>query len=157
MTFINTNDPERQRPYTLNPLIGPKDGAQKLFLLQGTRPHGTFAGLHWHGGEEAIRVLSGEVRFHIATETHICHAGEIAFFPANTEHGFVVLSDEALIEIIGELRVGSYYPAIAPDGTQQVIEVYTQEILMDHEPPEGRAHTTFEELVQLMTATRHLL
>lgn len=157
MTFIDTNDPQRQRPSSLNQLIGPQDGANKIFLLRGTRRQGTFVGLHWHGGEEAIRVLSGEVRFHIGSETKVCHAGEIAFFPAYTEHGFEVLSEETLVEVIGEQRVGSYYPVIAPDGTKQVIEVYTKEILADHEPPEGTAHTTFEELVQLMTATRHLL
>ena len=157
MTFIDTNDPKRQRPFGLNELIGPQEGANKIFLLRGTRRKGGFVGLHWHGGEEAIRVLSGKERFHIGSESKVCHAGEIAFFPAYTQHGFVVLSEEALLEVMGQQRVGSYYLVIAPDGTKQAIEVYTKDILADHEPPEGTAHTTYEELAQLMSSTRHLL
>ncbi len=53
MTFIDSNDPERQQPLVLNTLIGPQDGATRLFLLRGTRTCGMGAGLHWHGGEEA--------------------------------------------------------------------------------------------------------
>jgi len=157
MTFIDTNEPDRQRPYVLNTLIGPQDGATRVFLIRGTRRRGMGAGLHRHGGEEAIRVISGEIRFRVGSETKVCSAGEIAFIPPQTGHGFVVLSEEAVIEVIGEQHVGSYVKILTPDGTSHEVEVFTKEILADHEPPVGTAHTPFAEMLKMMESTHRLI
>src|SRR5260370_40169452 len=141
MTFIDTDELERQRPYVLNTLIGPQDGATRLFLLRGTHTRGMGAGLHRHGGEEAIRVMSGELRVRIGDETRVCSAGDIAFILPQTEHGYVVLSEEAVIEVIGEQHVGSSVKILDADGSSHEVEVFTKEILADHEPPEGTTHT----------------
>ena len=157
MTFIDTSEPERQRPDVLNTLIGPQDGATKLFLLRGTRRQGMGAGLHWHGGEEAIRVISGQLRVRIGSETSVCSAGAIAFIPPQTEHGFVVQSREAVIEVIGEQHVGSYVKILDADGSSHKVEVFTKEILADHEPPAGTAHTPFADMLKMMEPTHRLI
>jgi len=115
------------------------------------------AGLHWHGGEEAIRVISGEIRFRLGNETKVCSAGEIAFIPPQMEHGFVVQSAEAIIEVIGEQHVGSYVKIFDPDGSSHDVEVFTREILADHEPPAGTAHTPFADMLKMMEATKGLI
>ena len=157
MTFIDSTDPDRQWPLVLNTLIGPQDGATRLFLLRGTRTRGMGAGLHWYGGEEAIRVISGDVRFRVGHETKVCSAGEIAFIPPQTEHGFVVQSEEAVIEVLGEQHVGSYVKILDPDGSSHDVEVFSREILADHEPPEGTAHTPFADMLKMMEPTKRLL
>ena len=157
MTFIDTNEPDRGRPYVLNTLLGPQDGAARLFLLRGTRRRGMGAGLHRHAGEEAIRVISGEIRFRSGSETKVCSAGDIAFFPPKTEHGFVVLSEEAVIEVIGEQHVGSYVKILDPDGSSHEVEVFTREILLDHEPPEGTDHTPFADMLDMIEPTHRLI
>ena len=56
------------------------------------------ADLHWHGGEKAIRVISGDIRFRIGSETRVCSVGEIAFilYPHRRSKG---LSDEMATKI----------------------------------------------------------
>ena len=157
MTFIDTAHPDRQHPLELNTLIGPQDGATRLFLLRGTRTRGMGVGLHWHGGEEAIRVMSGEVRFRVGNETKVCSAGEIAFSPPQTEHGFVVQSEEAVMEVIGEQHVGSYVKILDPDGSSHDVEVFSREILADREPPAGTAPTPFADMQKMMEPTKRLI
>ncbi len=154
MTFIDTNNSDLHRPYLLNTLIGSQDGATRLFLLRWTCLRQMGFGLHRHGGEEAIRVISGIIRFRIGSETKIRSAGEIDFIPPQTEHGFVVLSHEAVIELIGEQHMGSYVKILNPDGTSYEVEVFSKEILADHEPSEGTAHTPFAEMLKMMGPTQ---
>src|SRR5260221_13749967 len=66
-------------------------------------------------------------------------------FTAYTEHGFVVLSDEAVIEVIGEHHLGSYVNILEADGTSHEGEGFTKEILADRQPPEGTAHTSVRD------------
>jgi hypothetical protein len=80
-----------------------------------------------------------------------------SYIPPQTEHGFVVLSEEAVIEVIGEQHVGSYVKILNPDGSSYEVEVFSKEILADHEPPEGTAHTPFADMLKMMEPTKRLL
>ena len=108
---------------------------------------GYSAGLHYHHGDGAIRVVSGEVCCRIGDETRVCGPGE---------HGFIVLADSVL-ETFGQRKVGSYTIVLDPDGTRRVVETFVQGRPWRHDPPAGMGHTTLEELKRLQHTTLHLL
>jgi uncharacterized RmlC-like cupin family protein len=149
MTFIDLSDPQRQW------LIAAEDGALTIFLWRVSLPQGAYGGLHWHDGDEAIRVIAGELRVTIGAERKICRAGEIAFFPPRIEHGFLVLVD-AEIEVYGQQQMGEYVIVLDTDGTRREQEVFLRNPWY-HSPPPGTAFTTREELFELFQTTRALL
>jgi quercetin dioxygenase-like cupin family protein len=146
MSFIDANDP------SLVNLVGQADGARRIFLFRLPTPQGLCAGLHRHGGDEAIHVISGEIQFLVHGERKVCRAGEIAFVPPETLHGFTVLED-AVIEVFGEQEMGEYVTIVEPDGSRHEVEVFVAELPWDRRPPDGR-HTPLDELMQIMESTR---
>ena len=137
-------------------LIGEQDGTVGIFLVRQTVPTGYYAGLHYHHGDEAIRVISGEVRCRIGEEMRVCGPGTILVIPPNVEHGFIVLTDSVL-ETFGQRKVGSYTIVLDPDGTRRVVETFVQGRPWHHDPPAGTGHTTLEEQKRLQRTTLHLI
>src|SRR5215212_7788688 len=115
MPFIDPNDPSRGAT-----LIGEQDGTATLYLVRLTVSAGYYAGLHYHHGDEATRVVSGEIRCRIGDETRVCGPGTIVVFPPDVEHGFVALSD-CVLETFGQRKIGSYTIVVEPDGTRRVV------------------------------------
>jgi quercetin dioxygenase-like cupin family protein len=151
MPFIDSNDTAPDAT-----LIGEHDGTAAIYLVRQTVPAGYYAGLHYHHGDEAIRVISGEVRCRIGEETRVCGPGTILVIPPNVEHGFIVLTDSVL-ETFGQRKVGSYTIVLDPDGTRRVVETFVQGRPWHHDPPAGTGHTTLEEQKRLQRTTLHLI
>jgi uncharacterized RmlC-like cupin family protein len=137
-------------------LIGEQDGTAGIFLVRQTVPTGYYAGLHYHHGDEATRVISGEIRCRIGEEARVCGPGMILVIPRNVEHGFVVLTDSVL-ETFGQRKMGSYAVVLDPDGTRRVVETFVKGRPWHHEPPKGKVHTTLEEQKRLQRTTLHLI
>lgn len=108
MPFI---DPNERAPDAI--LIGERDGTKAIYLVRQTAPAGYYAGLHYHHGDEAIRVVSGGIRCRIGEETRVCGPGTILVIPPKVEHGFIVLVDSVL-ETFGQRKVGSYTIVLGP-------------------------------------------
>ncbi len=151
MPFIDLNDTAPDAT-----LIGEQDGTTAIYLVRQTVPAGYYAGMHYHHGDEAIRVISGEVRCRIGEEMRVCGPGTILVIPPDIEHGFIVLTDSVL-ETFGQRKVGSYTIVLDPDGTRRVVETFVQEGPWHHDPPAGTAHTTLEEQKRLQGTTLHLI
>jgi uncharacterized RmlC-like cupin family protein len=151
MPFIDPNDIAANAI-----LIGEWDGTAAIYLVRQTVSAGYYAGLHYHHGDEAIRVVSGEVCCRIGDETRVCGPGTILVIPPNVEHGFIVLADSVL-ETFGQRKVGSYTIVLDPDGTRRVVETFVQGRPWHHDPPAGTGHTTLEELKRLQHTTLHLV
>jgi quercetin dioxygenase-like cupin family protein len=137
-------------------LIGEQDGTAAIYLVRHTVSAGYYAGLHYHHGDEAIRVVSGEVCCRIGDETRVCGPGTILVIPPDVEHGFIVLADSVL-ETFGQRKVGSYTIVLDPDGTRRVVETFVPGRPWHHDPPAGTGHTTLEELKRLQHTTLHLI
>jgi quercetin dioxygenase-like cupin family protein len=151
MPFIDPNDIAANAI-----LIGERDGTAAIYLVRQTVSAGYYAGLHYHHGDEAIRVVSGEVCCRIGDETRVFGPGTILVIPPNVEHGFIVLADSVL-ETFGQRKVGSYTIVLDPDGTRRVVETFVQGRPWHHDPPAGTGHTTLEELKRLQHTTLHLV
>jgi quercetin dioxygenase-like cupin family protein len=91
MPFIDPNDIAANAT-----LIGEQDGTAAIYLVRQTVSAGYYAGMHYHHGDEAIRVVSGEVCCRIGDETRVCGPGTILVIPPNVEHGFIVRADSVL-------------------------------------------------------------
>jgi hypothetical protein len=146
MPFIDPNDIAPNAT-----LIGEQDSTAAIYLVRQTVPAGYYAGLHYHQGDEAIRVISGEVRCRIGEETRVCGPGTILVIPPN-----VVLADSVL-ETFGQRKVGSYTIVLDPDGTRRVVETFVLGRPWHHDPPAGTAHTTLDEQKRLQRTTLHLI
>jgi quercetin dioxygenase-like cupin family protein len=151
MPFIDPNDIAANAT-----LIGEQDGTAAIYLVRQTVSAGYYAGMHYHHGDEAIRVVSGEVCCRIGDETRVCGPGTILVIPPNVEHGFIVLADSVL-ETFGQRKVGSYTIVLDPDGTRRVVETFVQGRPWHHDPPTGTGHTTLEELKRWQHTTLHLI
>jgi mannose-6-phosphate isomerase-like protein (cupin superfamily) len=151
MPFIDANN---TAPDAI--MIGEQDGMAGIFLLRQTVTAGYYAGLHYHHGDEAIRVISGEVRCRIGDETRVCGPGMILVIPRNVEHGFVALTDSVL-ETFGQRKMGSYAIVLDPDGTRHVVETFVKGRPWHHDPPTGMEHTTLEEQKRMQRTTLHLI
>jgi quercetin dioxygenase-like cupin family protein len=98
MPFIDSSDPGRGWV-----LVGPDDGATRIWMVRGPFAADERVALHTHAGEEVFRVLTGRVRFTVGDERRECGRGTIVVIPPQTEHGFVALT-EAELEAWGSWR-----------------------------------------------------
>lgn len=99
--FVN---PDEVTPYspanhagTVNRrLIGPETvGAERLEVTLGVIERGGSANPHAHPGmEQVCYVLAGRLRAEVGGQTREIGAGECCYFPADTEHSVVVVSEE---------------------------------------------------------------
>lgn len=102
-----------------------------IVLIQAVAPDETVY-LHRHdGGDQILRLLSGELLVEVGGETRICVASDIAVVPAGVSHGFSARGAPALLEVIGEQGCGTAFAARRDDGTVEWVEVHRPELPWD--------------------------
>jgi quercetin dioxygenase-like cupin family protein len=125
-------------------LVGPEQGASRIFLWCITALAGYRIGLHLHYGEEMFRVLSGRLRFRVGDETRDVGAGAIIVIPPRTPHAYVALEDSEL-EVYGQIGSGEFALVVQPDGVVHEIEVFVRDIPWSRKPPDASQYISREE------------
>jgi quercetin dioxygenase-like cupin family protein len=114
-------------------LVGPADGVHRLIVLVQAVAPDEIVYLHRHdGGDQILRLVSGELLVEVDGETRTCVAGEIAVVPAGASHGFAGTGAPALLEVIGEQACGTAFAVRGGDGTVQWVEVHRPDLPWDH-------------------------
>ena len=62
---------------------------------------GTIYGLHNHSSGQSHWIISGVMEFTVENEIYVLEAGDRDFLPANIYHSSQVLSEEAVVYLIG--------------------------------------------------------
>jgi quercetin dioxygenase-like cupin family protein len=154
MSFVNEHDPTRQpRAAGFTLLVGPTEGMTRLLLVRGLLPAGDRGWVHYHDGDEIIRVVRGEIEFLVGERRRRCRAGDLAVIPPRVGHGFMVGGADAVVEVIAEQQMGSYLPVVDPDGTRRLVEVHRAGVPFDRDPPTGQRHTSEAEVLDLVRRT----
>jgi cupin domain len=122
--------------FDANLLIGPDQGAMRLFLLGGVVPAGFATNAHHHHGEEIFRVLSGRLRFTVSDQTTEVHGGHVVIVPPGTSHSHHALED-AEVEVLGETGAGIFIWEEQPDGPCVETELFIPGIPWSRQPPDG--------------------
>jgi quercetin dioxygenase-like cupin family protein len=136
--------------------VGKADGATRIWICEGPMPKGQSTGVHTHGGDEIFQVLSGTVRFHFDGRNMDVPAGHYVVVPPHTPHGFKVLTDDAVMQFVGELEMGEWVTVIDDDGTTRAVEVRSN-IMPWHRPPADGEETDVRAMFAMMESTSHLL
>ena len=133
-------------------VTGRPDGLQRLLVVSGRLRAEESAGpVHAHAGDEVIRVLEGELLIRVGEERRSCRAGDVAAIPPLILHGFQVVRD-AVVEVIAEHDMGTFFPARQPDGSRRLVEVYRPELPWSAPPPEAGRWTSDEELDAILAS-----
>ena len=74
-------------------VVGEAQGSSSLSMQHFEVEPGGVTPLHRHDVDEAILVLSGQLRVRIEDEWWDAEAGDVCLFPADTPHGFVGAGD----------------------------------------------------------------
>jgi quercetin dioxygenase-like cupin family protein len=125
-------------------VIGPEQGATRLFLWCVTEPAGQVLGRHHHHGEELFRVLYGRLRFEVGTDVREVGPGEVIIVPPGVEHSHVALEDTEL-EVIGEIGSGVFITVEQPDGTARVQELFVRDVPWSRVPEDDSHYISREE------------
>jgi quercetin dioxygenase-like cupin family protein len=131
-------------------IAGPSDGTRELMVVRqrvGPRERGW---LHRHDADPVMRVLSGTLVIAIGEEERRGERGTVAVIPPGTWHGFLGSEDGALLEVIGTHRMGTYFAVREPNGGLAAREVHRRGVPWDAQPPTGSAHTTDEEMADII-------
>ena len=104
------------RGFSEDAIVGPDNGATRLFIWCTTAPAGEIVALHHHRGEELIRVLYGKLRFRAGDQIQDIGPGEVVIVEPGIEHGYVTLED-AELEVYGEIGAGVFMMTEDADGT----------------------------------------
>lgn len=151
MTFLSERDALWQKPpIGFSVVVGSDQGLSKLLLIRGTLPAADRGFIHYHDGDEMIRVLRGEITVVVGDERRTCLQGDVAVIPPYTRHGFVAGDAEVLVEVISEQGMRSFIAVEANGGEPQMIELHRADVPFDRDPPSGRPHTGQEELEDLV-------
>jgi len=115
-------------------LVGAGSGLRRLsVLIQSVAPD-EIVYMHRHaGGDQILRVLSGELRVEISGDVRTCGAADIAVVPAGESHGFAAMGAPALLEVIGEQGCGTSFAVRGVDGAVEWVEVHRQDLPWDRE------------------------
>jgi quercetin dioxygenase-like cupin family protein len=117
-------------------VVGKAEGATRIWMAGMSLTPGFAVGLHRHGGDEILRVVTGTVRFHVEGRNTDVEAGGMVVVPPFTEHGFRVLTAEATLHVVGEIEMGEWITVIDPDGTHRQVEARSRIPMMPwHRPP----------------------
>jgi uncharacterized cupin superfamily protein len=137
--------------------VGKADGATRIWIAGGTpMPMGQTIGLHRHRGDEIFQVLAGVVRFHVDGRNVDVGAGSFVVVPPNTEHGFRILTEDAIVQFVGEIEMGEWITVIDPDGGRREVEVRST-FMPWHRPPREGEETDFAAMTAMFETTAHLL
>jgi quercetin dioxygenase-like cupin family protein len=153
MSFIDESEPARQPRAGFDVLVGPAQGMARLLLVRGLLPAADRGWVHYHDGDEIIRVVSGEVEILVGDDRRRCRAGQLAVVPPRVRNGFVVGGSDATVEVVAEQQMGSYFPVVDPDGTRRLVEVHRADVPFDRHPPAGQRHTSPQEILELVRRT----
>jgi len=154
MTYFTTfQSPRAPQPElrTLKLIAGRPQGLERLLVASGRMAAGYLGSVHLHSGDEVVRVLAGEVVIRIDDERQTCHEGDVAVIPPNTLHGLRAV-DDALVEIIAERDMGTFFPVRQPDGSRQLVEIYRPDSPWNAPPPRPGGYTTDRELAAILKA-----
>ncbi len=125
-------------------LVGPDQGATRLFLWCISALTGYRIGLHLHHGEELFRILSGRLRFRVGDETRDVGSGAIVVIPPRTPHAYIALEDSEL-EVYGQIGSGEFGLVQEPDGTVREEEVFVRDIPWSRTPDDESRYMTRED------------
>jgi quercetin dioxygenase-like cupin family protein len=147
LTFIH--EPHRgSQTAGFSILAGGGDGLRRLLVATGRIPTAEVGDLHHHAGDEIVRVIQGTLLFRIGAEERVCGPGLAAVIPPGVVHGFMV-EEEALIEVIAEQGMGSFYSVRSPDGDVRLVEVFRAGVPWERDPPPGSFNTTLDEMSEV--------
>ena len=128
-------------------VIGPEQGATRLFIWCITEPAGETLALHHHHGEELFRVLYGRLRFQVGADTREVGPGEVIIVPPNIEHGHVALEDTEL-EVIGEIGSGVFIMVESPEGAVREQELFVRSVPWSRAPADEGQYISREDLLR---------
>jgi mannose-6-phosphate isomerase-like protein (cupin superfamily) len=146
MTYFATFTPPDGTGFEL--VAGPPQGLSCLLVAGGRVPTGDPGHVHLHLGEEIIHVVSGQIAVRVGDERRTCGPGDLVVIPANTVHGFRVVRT-AVLEVIAQQRMGTYFPVPQADGSVQLVEIHTPSP-WNNPPPAGCSYTTEAEVRELV-------
>lgn len=125
-------------------VVGPEQGATRIFIWCVTEPAGEVLGLHHHHGEELFRVLYGRLRFQVGNDTREIGAGEVIIVPPFVEHGHIAL-EETELEVIGEIGSGVFVMVEDADGSRREQELFVRGVPWSRAPADDSLYVSREE------------
>jgi mannose-6-phosphate isomerase-like protein (cupin superfamily) len=132
------------RGFSEDAIVGPDNGATRLFIWCTTAQAGQVVALHHHLGEELIRVLYGKLRFRAGDQVRDVGAGEVVIVEPGVIHGYITLED-AEIEVYGEIGAGIFVTTEAPDGTTSVDEIFVRNVPWSRVPADESQYISRSE------------
>ena len=135
-----------------DPVVGPEQGATRLFIWCISEPAGEVLGHHFHLGEELFRVLSGRVRFLVGESVREIGAGELIIIPPGTIHGHTVLED-AELEVLGEIASGVFITVQDADGTVREQEIFVRGVPWSRIPEDEKNYISRDEQLRRFRAS----
>ena len=135
------------RGFSEDAIVGPDNGATRLFIWCTTAPAGQVVALHHHLGEELIRVLYGKLRFRAGDQVRDVGPGEVVIVEPGVIHGCITLED-AEIEVYGEIGAGIFVSSEAPDGSTQVEEIFVRNVPWSRVPADESQYITRSEQLE---------
>ena len=132
------------RGFSEDAIVGPNNGATRLFIWCTTVLAGQVIGLHHHLGEELIRVLYGKLRFRVGKQVRDIGPGEVVIVEPGIPHGYITLED-AEIEIYGEIGAGIFVTVEDPDGASREEEIFVRNAPWSRIPADESQYITREE------------
>ena len=139
------------RGFSEDAIVGPNNGATRLFIWCTTAQAGQVVGLHHHLGEELIRVLYGKLRFRVGDQVRDIGPGEVVIVDPGTVHGYVTLED-AEIEVYGEIGSGIFVTVEDGDGSTREEEVFVRNAPWSRAPTDESQYITRAEQLRRFRA-----
>ena len=136
--------------------VGRNDGASRIWICGGGMPKGHTVGLHRHGGDEIFHVMKGTIRVHLDGKNIDVDAGNYVVVPPFTEHGFKILTDDAQMQIVGEIEMGEWVTVLGADGSQRQVEIRSTVMPWHRRPLDGET-LDFAAMLAMLESTNHLL
>lgn len=109
----------------------------RLLVCVGRIPPREVAAVHYHRGDEIVRVVDGEVEFVIGDVRRRGGPGDLLVIPPGVSHGFTAGQAGAVIEVVAEQNMGSYYSVVSDEGRRLDVEVHRAGVPWDTPAPEG--------------------
>jgi quercetin dioxygenase-like cupin family protein len=136
--------------------VGRNDGASRIWICDGGMPKGQTVGLHRHGGDEIFHVTKGTIRVHLDGQNIDVGAGNYVVVPPFTEHGFKILTDDAQMQIVGEIEMGEWVTVLGADGGRRQVEIRSTVMPWHRRPLDGETFD-FAAMFAMLESTNHLL
>jgi mannose-6-phosphate isomerase-like protein (cupin superfamily) len=146
MPFVNELAADRAEGV----VAGPSDGTRELIVVRQRVGLSECGWLHRHDGDQIMRVLSGSLVIALGDEQRRCKRGAVAVIPPGTWHGFLGGDEEALLEVIGNHQMRTYFAIRQHDGTVAAREVHRRGVPWDAQPPTEAAYTTDAEMSDIV-------